>query len=221
MKVTTDSCLFGAWCAHELQTSKVQYPQLLDIGTGTGLLSLMAAQKNNSEIDAVEIDNEAAQQAGENVAASPWKERITVWNEDVGQWIPTKKYNVILSNPPFYEGDLKSVKQSKNLAHHDDGLKLEALLKFVKTYLAKDGFFYLLLPAKRWEYLETLLAELDLHLHKKVAVKQSIVHTPFRLMVQGSHSKGELFTGNISIKDNREKYTYEFSSLLREYYLHL
>ena len=105
MKVTTDSCLFGAWMARELQQlSGIQ--DIWDIGTGSGLLSLMVAQKNNVVIDAIEIDPAAAAQASENSSASPWSENIRIIHEDVRTADPGKKYDVIISNPPFYEREL-------------------------------------------------------------------------------------------------------------------
>ena len=99
MKVTTDACLFGAWCAEEI--SQTTSTQLLDIRTGTGLLSLMIAQKNSLKIDAIEIDEEAAQQASENMVLSPWKENSNVIHEDIGAFHTGKKYDCIVSNPPF------------------------------------------------------------------------------------------------------------------------
>ena len=117
MKVTTDSCLFGTWVAKEMQAATTHNVKtMLDIGAGSGLLSLMVAQKNAVLIEAVEIDADAAQQARENVAASPWKDKINVVNRDVLQWKPSHSYDFIFSNPPFYENDLKSDKKGKNIA---------------------------------------------------------------------------------------------------------
>lgn len=221
MKVTTDSCLFGAWAAREVQSLQLQNLQLLDVGAGSGLLSLMMAQKNVVIIDAIEIDKEAAHQAEENVGASPWKEHITIITEDVLRWRPTKKYDVIISNPPFYEADLKSDRFTKNVAHHNAGLLLNELLQFIKKHLTTDGVFFLLLPFKRGKDVEELLAVYELHLHKKVTVKQTTEHAPFRLMLQGSNTKAETVVVELSIKDNHQQYTQEFTSILKDYYLHL
>jgi tRNA1Val (adenine37-N6)-methyltransferase len=222
MKLTTDSCLFGAWAAREVQQFTVQNLQLLDVGCGTGLLSLMVAQKNNIEIDAIEIDSEAAEQAKENIRASPWKERIRIINEDVLQWNPDKKYDRIISNPPFYEDDLKSNKKEKNVAHHSEGLRLKELLHFVKTHLTNDGVFYLLLPYKRLNDIESLLEDHNLRLHKKILVKQTTAHQPFRLMIQGAAYKSEkIKEERLTIKNVQQHYTPAFISLLKDYYLHL
>src|SRR5688572_25058776 len=121
MKVTTDACLFGAWCATEINQDN---KRLLDIGTGTGLLSLMIAQKNKLLIDAVEIEEQAAVQAVENVKASPWKESVHVIHKNIRDFNSEKKYNYIISNPPFYENELSGERMEKNIAHHDAGLKM-------------------------------------------------------------------------------------------------
>src|SRR6185369_1848613 len=102
MKVTTDACLFGAWVAEKVKSQKSKIKNLLDIGTGTGLLSLMYSQKNsNCTIDAIEINEEAYEQAKENVAASPFAEQVHVMKGDVRTFLLDKKYDLIISNPPF------------------------------------------------------------------------------------------------------------------------
>ena len=102
MKVTTDGCLFGAWCAREIQNGKWKMENLLDIGTGTGLLSLMIAQKADIAIDAVEIDADAAKQASANVAGSPFSTEINVIEKNILDF-EKEEYDCIVSNPPFYE----------------------------------------------------------------------------------------------------------------------
>jgi tRNA1Val (adenine37-N6)-methyltransferase len=157
MKVTTDGCLFGAWCAREMQEEKPALKHILDIGTGTGLLSLMIAQKNKVEIDAVEIDASSSQQAAENIAASPWKNNIRVYHYDILDFSFDTVYDAIASNPPFYERELESENVQKNLAHHGHGLKMKPLLHFIKKQLKEDGHFYLLLPYKRLKDLERII----------------------------------------------------------------
>jgi tRNA1Val (adenine37-N6)-methyltransferase len=222
MKVTTDGCLFGAWCAEEIQKSKEAIKKVLDIGCGTGLLSLMIAQKNKVIIDAVEIDIAAAEQAVENIAASLWKENISVINKDVLQWQPNVVYDCIVSNPPFYESELRSDKKVKNIAHHDEGLKLEELFRFVQESLSKNGKFFLLLPVKREKDVAELMKQSGFHLHQLVIVKQSINHAPFRLMLEaGFQPMNNIATKEIIIKDEENNYTNDFIALLKDYYLYL
>lgn len=222
MKVTTDGCLFGAWCAEELSRSKTKMEKALDIGTGTGLLSLMVEQKNSLLIDAIEINEEATAQATENIAASPWKEKISVIHADVLDWKPSGSYDCIISNPPFYESDLKSTVTSKNIAHHDEGLKLDDLFSFIQNHLAADGIFFLLLPTKRETDLDLLLRRFNLFLHQKIMVRQTENHSAFRLMIQGGKQKPQTIISNeLVIKSKSNEYTAEFIALLKDYYLYL
>src|SRR5690242_4780052 len=114
MKVCTDASLFGAWLASKLENSLLKRESILDIGTGTGLLSLMLAQSTSSLIDALEIDNDAFEQAKENVEASDWKHRIQLFHKDARIFQPIKKYDLVISNPPFFEKDLTSLEEKKN-----------------------------------------------------------------------------------------------------------
>lgn len=227
MKVTTDGCLFGAWVAGKVSSwqqavGSQRRPFFLDIGAGTGLLSLMVAQKNNAAIDAIEIHPAAARQAQENAAASPWKEKISVINGDVLQWKTDQQYECIFSNPPFYENELRSGKSTKNMAHHDAGLKLNDLLAFIKMHMKQDGCFFLLLPAKREKEAETLLQSHGLYTQQKVLVQQTLKHQPFRMMIQGRRQKVERVSEErMSIRDEKDQYTPEFISLLKDYYLYL
>lgn len=224
MKVTTDSCLFGAWTAETIDKEQLAMgkERFLDIGTGTGLLSLMVAQKNEALIDAVEIDAAAAVQAAENVSSSPWSGIIQIFQENVLKWQPETKYDIIFSNPPFYEKEIRSEKVEKNIAHHSDGLKLEELLSFIKLHLKEDGTFFLLLPAKRKTELTSLFQKQGLFAEKLVMVQQTLRHQPFRLMLQGRcRKRAEASESRIAIKDNENAYTPEFIALLHPYYLNL
>lgn len=222
MKVTTDACLFGAWIANEISNAKSESRNVLDIGAGTGLLSLMVAQKKDVFIDAVEIDAEATEQAKENIDASPWKNKIEVLNENILSFFPDKKYDVIISNPPFYENELKSNQQSKNIAHHSHELKLIELLKVIKNHLNEDGTFFLLLPFKREKEIEKLLADEKFFVQEKIIVKQSVHHQPFRLMIKASVQKPvQTSASELSIWNEHQQYTKEFIELLKDYYLYL
>lgn len=230
MKVTTDASLFGAWCAEEIRSTKYEIRRmrdekqninLLDIGTGTGLLSLMMAQKNDCTIDAVEIDKEAAQQAAENIAASPWQKNITVHHTDILKFYSEQPYDVIISNPPFYEKEIVSDDHKKNTAHHSNRLKLSEVLHFIKNHLSPTGNFYLLLPIKRKTEALSIINKLGLFLQKKIIVSPSEVHTPFRLLIKGSLQPSVTGEEIFFISNEQEQYTPEFIALLKDYYLHL
>jgi tRNA1Val (adenine37-N6)-methyltransferase len=225
MKVTTDACLFGAWVAEEAGSQKSGVRNLLDIGTGTGLLALMYIQKNpKAKIDTIEIDNDASEQAKENVEASPWKDRITIINADARTFLFPKKYDLIISNPPFYEKEIKSISGSKNLAHHCNKLSLKELLAIIRENLSENGNFFLLQPFKRNEETKKLLKDHQLQVSKILFVRQSVKHDYFRIMIRGkriSHPEEETEIDEISIWDDKENYTSEFVSLLKEYYLKL
>jgi tRNA1Val (adenine37-N6)-methyltransferase len=223
MKVTTDACLFGAWIAEIINNGQFAKENALEIGAGTGLLSLMVVQKNHITIDAVEIDAAAAEQAAENLAASEWKEKIRIHHSDILQFDPKKKYDCIISNPPFYEKEIESADNKKNLAHHGHGLKLDELFATISNFLNKDGTFFLLLPYKRNNEMELLLKKYQLSLIRKVQVRQSVHHQPFRLMLMGTNKKTNLPVeeNTLSIWNESRQYTPEFTNLLREYYLYL
>lgn len=222
MKVTTDGCLLGAWVAEEIKKEKQKIKNVLDIGTGTGLLSLMIAQKNKIEIDAVEIDEDASQQAKENIEASPWKHQIHVLNEDIVSFQPDKKYDCIISNPPFYENELASEKQKRNIAHHSEQLTISEVLKFIQIHLIDNGLFFLMLPFKRKEEIEDLFRKNDLFVLSTVIIRQSVKHSPFRIIVKGT-TKNFIFekSNSIAVCNEHQQYTDQFVDLLKDYYLYL
>ena len=217
MKVTTDACLFGAWVAEQCHKT---IKNLLDIGTGTGLLSLMIAQENDCAIDAVEIDNNAAAEAKENIAASPWKEKISVIEADITKH-RSKKYDCIVSNPPFYERDLKGPSDGKNIAHHSKELKLSELVRIIENRLNENGIFFLLLPFKRKNEILQMMNEAGLFLHILVQVYHSPGHPASRIMIKGGINKITAEERNVYIKNDQGEYSSEFVSLLKEYYLYL
>lgn len=221
MKVCTDACLFGAWCAAELEERPTAAQHLLDIGAGTGLLSLMIRQKAAVQIDAVEIDEVAAQQATKNVAASPWPGAIHIIHGNVLDMGVLKKYDYIISNPPFYEADLQSPDNRRNTAHHSQQLNLQQLLQFIQAHLHQTGRFFLLLPYKRDAEARGLLQQNGLFLYKEVLVRQTNQHAPFRLLLQGGLVKQALQTQDLTIAQADQHYTPVFIALLKAYYLHL
>ena len=224
MKVTTDACLFGAWVAQEVESEKLKVENVLDIGTGTGLLSLMLAQKTRDAlILGVEIDEEAEKQAKENINASPWKDRIEVLEGDVKDHDFPEKFDLIISNPPFYENEIRSATDSKNVAHHSENLTLKELLVIIKDCLTKTGSFFLLLPYKRNEEIKKLIKDHELNISKILFVRQSTKHDYFRIFIKGNLNAEEKETefDELSICDEKQQYTNELVGLLKDYYLHL
>jgi tRNA1Val (adenine37-N6)-methyltransferase len=220
MKVCTDSCLFGAWVNDWITKSKPNISNTLDIGTGTGLLSLMLAQNHSFEIDALEIDESAFNQAKKNIESTNWKNKIKIHHTSLQEFLLTKKYDFIFSNPPFYENDLKSNDLYKNLAKHDSGLSLETLVSFIAENLSDNGFAALLLPFHRKIYIEELLKEFSFSIVAETLVKQSASHNYFRTMILFSKQPALQQENEINIHEERNMYSTEFLHLLKGYYLH-
>jgi tRNA1Val (adenine37-N6)-methyltransferase len=217
MKVTTDACLFGAWI--KLEQKPVD---ILDIGTGTGLLSLMCVQNHpQATIDAVEIDEQAFRQAGDNFRQSPFNHRLHAIYGDINSISLPKKYDVIISNPPFYEREIPSSTRTRNVAHHSDSLLLTQLMPAIKDLLHPGGKFFLLLPYKRNEEIKKLLTGFSFHIDEMVLVRQTVNHAYFRIMIKGSLDSDETRTiiDELAIKDANNNYTPEFTSLLKPFYL--
>ncbi len=224
MKVCTDSCLFGAWVADKLESkcgreNSFSPARILDIGTGTGLLALMLAQKSMAEIEAVEIEKDAFEQSSENFAASPWTRRLKAIHSDIKTYVPKEKYDFIISNPPFFENDLKSAAHHKNLAKHHEGLLLKDLLSVIKNLLTKDGKFALLLPFHRVKECISLAEKEGFFLEKTDGVKQTSAHNYFRAILLFSTEKKNLISGEITIRKEEGIYSDEFQELLENYYL--
>jgi tRNA1Val (adenine37-N6)-methyltransferase len=232
MKVCTDACLFGALvagCRTCLPLGRFpaiakdgQVTHCLDIGTGTGLVSLMIAQKNGTiKIDAIEIDEQAAMQAKGNIIASPWADNIQVFNEDILSFSADKKYDCIFSNPPFFEDDLLSADHTKNKAKHDTSLSLIQLLEVIDKHLDPKGFFAVLLPYHRVDYFIEEATRFGLFLSKKILVKQTLKHKFFRGILFFNRKETEPQSMEIIIKDTEHNYTPEFTAALKDYYLFL
>lgn len=221
MKVCTDACLFGAWITACLQHKKILPKNILDIGTGTGLLSLMLAQKTSATIDAIEIQSAAAVQAKENFDASPWKDRLSVFSADILHYNVQTKYELIIVNPPFFEDDLLSADANKNMAKHAGSLSLQELIKIIARHLSEDGLAAVLLPYHRSAFFETKALAQRLFTIEKLLVKQTPKHLPFRTMLLCSKKEKTLQQSSIIIHNNERQYSSEFIALLKDYYLKL
>ncbi|MDE1192341.1 MAG: methyltransferase [Arachidicoccus sp.] len=219
MKVCTDACLFGAIIANTL----VNKNKVLDIGAGTGLLSIMYAQKNtNCTIDAVEIDSDAYEQALQNIDNCEWKDRINLHHQPIQEYSKNiiEHYDFILSNPPFFENQLKSESEQRNKALHSSALSLQELAGTTKKLLKNDGVFAVLLPYYRKEYFKELAEKEGMFFIKEYLIKQTDKHEFFRVVLIFSKLQESMKTENIIIKEN-ESYSLRFRELLKDYYLYL
>ncbi|CAN5166974.1 tRNA1(Val) (adenine(37)-N6)-methyltransferase [soil metagenome] len=218
MKVCTDSCLFGAWIADKFESKDLTAKRILDIGCGTGLLSLMVAQKTEAAIDAVEVEDAAYNEAKENVAASPWHSQIKVIHDDIKDF-GKKKYDLIICNPPFYEHDLKSPESTINIARHNDELTLTQLHDVTDRLLSAKGSFFVLLPYSRLQYFEEVFCE-DLFIKEMLLVRQTEKHKFFRAILQLQRTEIAGTLNEMTIK-NASEYSGAFKNLLKDYYLQL
>jgi tRNA1Val (adenine37-N6)-methyltransferase len=222
MKVCTDACLFGGWVTHEIEKSTVKIENALDIGAGTGLLSLMLAQKMNVPIDAVEVDKQAALQAKENFRASPWHDRLNIHHSSIQQFVPQNKYDYIISNPPFFQNSLRSENETRNMAKHATALSFTTLVDVVYNLLKPSGKFGVLLPYQEFKGFEEIAGSKNLNLVQLANIQQAPSHSYFRSMaIFVKESIREITRQTIVIKDEENQYTSEFTKLLKDYYLYL
>ncbi len=221
MKVCTDACLFGAWVANKLEKKEFLPKKIFDIGCGTGLLGLMLAQKTDAIIDAIEIDADAFLQATENVEASPFKNQINIFHGPIDQFFAHEKYDFIICNPPFYENQLKSNNDAKNLAMHATSLSFAELAMAIKNNLSDTGTAAVLIPFNSLEVLSEKLSAVHLHINEQLNVSHSPNHTKFRSILIISSQKNDPINQEISIKDDQGNYSQGFSSILKDYYLNI
>lgn len=217
MKVCTDACLFGAWIPVDNSPDDI-----LDVGTGTGLLSLMMAQKATAHIDALEIDEAAFLQAKENTANSPYNERISILNGDFNDFKTCKKYDLIISNPPFYENQLHSADAKERTAKHATALTLENLFKCASHLLKENGKFAILLPFYRKDDCMKWAQSCKLYPEQSMQIQQTPNHVFFRYAALFSRN-GSVVTEDLSfpIKDEAGNYSQTAIALLKPFYLHL
>ena len=234
MKVCTDACLFGAWAASDPQVMNAH--KILDIGAGTGLLSLLLAQaNNNATITAVEIEPAAATEAGSNFKLSPWADQLNLVHDDIQNFgnHANTVYDVIITNPPFYEGDLKSPDENKNTAAHSTALPWNILIENATKLLTDGGSFFVLIPTLRAYTMQKLCHNHGLQLVEEVLVHNTAKTLPIRAMqkfikkneaqmdAEKTNDITQVKRTKIYIKDADNNYSPEFNDLLKDYYLHL
>ena len=217
MKVTTDACLFGAWVANHLPDCK----QVLDIGGGTGLLSLMLAQKNNAVITSIEIEVDCFRQLQENIQQSIFSDRIKAVHGNILEFNTDLKFDAIVTNPPFHEQQLKSDNKSINQARHEDSLLLPDLFKKAAELIKENGSFFVLLPFYRNDESMLLAHKFGFHPKQITKVHQSQNHNPFRTMYWFERKHGNSNEDQLIITNGNGSYTAAFTALLKDYYLYL
>jgi tRNA1Val (adenine37-N6)-methyltransferase len=223
MKVCTDACLFGAWATSDtaIQSAK----NILDIGSGTGLLSLMLAQASSAKITAIEIEAGAFKQSKTNFELSPWKERLDIVHTSIQDYAADNKaqlFDCIITNPPFYEGDLNSPDNAKNLAAHSTALSWDALAEAVASLLQENGAWYVLVPTLRAYTMQKIASNFGLFLTEECLMYNDAKHLPIRAMLKFVKQKDvSILRNKIIIKNEDQSYTAEFANYLKEYYLHL
>lgn len=193
--------------------------RILDLGAGTGLLMLMLAQKTSGEILGIELDNEAFSQLQENLDASPWSTRLTASKGDIRRFQSDRHFDFIISNPPFFQDDLKSEQAGRNTAMHSTDLSLPELLEAIDRHLSDQGSFGIMLPTHRTEYFHSLATRKGYHCTEKLTVKHSRNHRPFRDIMHYSRSPVGLKESELIIRNEEGHYTDEFIELLKDYYL--
>jgi len=217
MKVGTDAVLLGAWVFPN--GSK----HILDIGTGTGVIALMLAQKTQAHIDAIDIDEEAVLQAKQNVLESKFASQISVAQTSLQNYsqTSTQKYNLIVTNPPYFEQSLKSTDEQRSHARHADVLPFEELLDGVLKLLDEKGKFCLILPTLEAEKFRALAEKKGLHLSKLLRVKSKIdKDTDKRHLMQFEVKPTEFSEKTIAIElSERHHYTEDYKELTKDYYV--
>jgi len=212
MKVSTVACVFGALIAREV-TGK----NILDIGGGTGLLPLMIAQKNkNATIDSIEIDKDAYEQMAENFSLSPWKDRLKAYHGDFLNYNFSRKYELIISNPPFFQHHLQTKNTAVNLARHRDHL-----LNKISEIASGKAHVWLLLPEFEMKLTEGLFNQNGYYVNKCIAIKN---FTNGNVLVKANcftKEEKEIYEEKLVIRKDRDTYTSRFLQLLKDYYLHL
>lgn len=214
MKVGTDGVLLGAWA--DLKDSRF----ILDIGTGTGLIALMAAQRQMSaEIDAVEINKDAYEQAVQNVNISPWSSRIHLYPISLFDFQPGHSYDHILCNPPFFLQSTPAPDRNRTIARHCKELEHTDLLAFARRFLTEKGKLGLILPVKEAEELIRKAENYTLFLTRLLQVHPTPSKAVKRYLMEFSRQNAPLQHRKLIVEYERHHYSKEYQELTRDFYL--
>ncbi len=214
MKVGTDGVLLGAWCSS--QSAR----RIADVGTGTGLISLMCAQRNaTAKIDAIEIDSSAAKCARENVARSVWNDRIEVIESAIQQFSTEERYDLIVSNPPYFSETLQSPDPSRATARHNCSLPHRDLIDAAKRLLTPDGRLSIILPADESRRFAMQAVVAGLHLRRRCDIATKKGAAPKRTMSEWSLATGEASIEELTLSAEDGSRSEEYSRLTEDFYL--
>lgn len=218
MKVGTDGVLLGAWTPIENNPISI-----LDIGAGTGIIALMLAQRTNAEqIDALEIDEEAHEQAVDNFENSPWSDRLFCFHAGLDEFVeePEDEYDIIVSNPPFYSEDYKTECDQRDLARFQDAMPFEDLIEAADLLLSENGIFSVIIPFKEEEKFLALANEYELYPIKITRVKGTPTTEIKRSLLAFSRNEiATVPTDELIIELARHVYTPEYIELTKDFYL--
>ena len=218
MKIGTDAVILGAWCPIN------NHPfSILDIGAGTGILSLMLAQRSNAaQIDAVEIDDEAYEQCVENFESSPWRDRLFCFHAGLDEFLdePEDEYDLIISNPPFYSENYKTDSAQRDLARFQEAMPFEDLIEAARLLLSENGIFAVIIPFKEEEKFIELCAEVELYPINVTRVKGTPTTEVKRSLLAFKRYELSVLTADeLVIETARHQYTEDYIALTKDFYL--
>jgi tRNA1Val (adenine37-N6)-methyltransferase len=214
MKVGTDGVLLGAISPVSDDSD------ILDVGTGTGLVAIMLAQRSNSKITAVELDESAARQAQINVGNCPWKDRIEIIQGDFCNYSFPCQYDYIVSNPPYFK-DLSCADKQRNLARHTDSLTYENLIDGVVKLLKPQGQFSVIIPFLSVNKMIDIALFHDIYLSDQLDIQSVSNKAPIRSILTFGRNVTESKHGTLIIEESPGKYSVQFISYLHDYYINL
>ena len=217
MKVGTDGVLLGAWAPLDHRPFSI-----LDIGAGTGLIALMLAQRSNAEqIDGIEIDDDAYEQAVENFENSPWGDRLFCYHAGLDEFMdePEDEYDLIVSNPPFYTDGYLSGDEQRDKARFTESLPFEDLIEASALLLSEDGVMAVIIPFKEEEKFIALAKEDELYPFKITRVKGTPTTEVKRSLIAFSRDVKEIVIDELTIEIERHNYTEAYTELTKEFYL--
>jgi len=213
MKVGVDGVLLGAWA----DCRNIRYG--LDVGTGSGLIALMLAQRSEARIHAIDIDENACKQAEINFNNSPFRDRLSVESGAFQDFSSSRRYDLIVSNPPYFAHSLKSPDKNRSFARHNDHLPLEVLIKKSASLLAPQGKAAFIIPFDRWEKIHSSAVENQLFLCRKTWISSLQNRPPKRVLLEYSFINQGIAEDGFYIGETKEAYSNEYRYLTEEFYL--